>query len=248
MLDRQLHVPAAVLAVNQLTLLDLAKKSRGNKGLHHTGRFEMLVLIDADQLFASGEIIHRPGGALVVLDLAFPAQAADVVIDGSLDFEDLATAFGFRHLVSGNLRHADRSERHLPGVTVVEHLPILRAHRAGRFQTPGLQQSGMSFRDPCRPGAVAMTRVDQTEQIALCNHLETAGHSRPQHPGDPVAVVLDAGETPRPEIGNVATIRRGRSRRHRRQSQQGGDDSKKGAPNGSQHVASLAGDHLLFVT
>src|SRR3989304_1206141 len=63
MLDRHLHMPATLITVNQLALLGLVEESRCNEELHHAGRFKLVVLVDADQFFAGGEIVNRPRGA-----------------------------------------------------------------------------------------------------------------------------------------------------------------------------------------
>jgi hypothetical protein len=54
----------------------------------------------------------------------------------------------------------------------------------------------MDIRGPYCPGTAAIALVNQTEQVALGYHLETAGDFRSQHDGNAVAVGLYTSETP----------------------------------------------------
>jgi len=61
----------------------------------------------------------------------------------------------------------------------------------------------MTLRHPGRPGTVAATRVDKTEQVAPGNHLEILRNPLPQHPGYPLAIIPDAVDIAGPDIGNI---------------------------------------------
>ena len=58
MLDHLLHVSAAFPVVAEFALLDFVEERRRDERLNKTGRLELLILVDGDQFFASGEIVH----------------------------------------------------------------------------------------------------------------------------------------------------------------------------------------------
>src|SRR3989304_2690267 len=104
MLDRHLHMPATLITVNQLALLGLVEESRCNEELHHAGRFKLVVLVDADQFFGVCEIVREPHVCRGRVGASFRTHTADVVFDGRLEGQDLATAFGVRPSLSGRTR------------------------------------------------------------------------------------------------------------------------------------------------
>ncbi len=225
-------MPAAFLSVNQVALLYLVEERGRDEQLHHAGRLERFVLVDADQFFAGGEIVDRPGGAFVFLDPALPAQAADVILDGRLQ-------------VPGTPRVVGGKDRSLLRPTVVERLPIPRGHRDGGFQAPGLQQTAMHFRDHHRPGTSAAALVHQAEQIAPGDHLEPAGHFRPEHGGNAVPVGLHPVVTPGPEVGDIVANRCRGFRNRRRQPQEDGGRDEEGARNDTRYSNSIASAHFF---
>jgi hypothetical protein len=94
----------------------------------------------------------------------------------------------------------------------------------------------MALRNPCGTGAVAMAHVDKTDQAVPGNHLEILCHIRSQHPRDLLAVIPDAVDIPRPDIGNIVLIRGIRGRWQTRQPEQTGKQIQDRTGHGSIHT------------
>ena len=61
-----------------------------------------IVVINNDELFSGGKIVHRPASSLIGCQFAFPAQTFDIAFDGGLEVADFPGTFFLGHLVPGN--------------------------------------------------------------------------------------------------------------------------------------------------
>ncbi len=200
--DHPVHVAAALAPVYEIAALDAVEEGRRDERLDQAGGLELVVLVDGHQLFAGGEVAHRPAGALVGGKAAVPAQPCDIRLDR------LFQRVGRFALFVRGLRLAGRADGCLRGgrgrcSRCSRCIPCLPGDRRSLAQAGAAQQPRMGVRHPGCTLAIAVAPVDQAEFAVAAGDLQVARHDRAQHGAHVAAVVADIGRIAVPQIGHV---------------------------------------------